>query len=52
MTGRDGAPLIPPPMSDLETARLIAHLLYKGGRAGVDRGDLRAIPMEASSASS
>ena len=52
VTARDGAPLIPPPMSDLETARLIAHLLYKGGRAGVDRGDLRAIPMEASSASS
>ena len=45
VTGRDGAPLLPPPpMSDLETARLIAHLLYKGGRAAVERGDLRAIP--------
>ena len=52
LTGRDGAPLLPPPMSDLETARLIAHLLYKGERAAVDCGDLLALPMEAHNASS
>lgn len=53
ITGRDGRDLLPPqPMSDLETARLIAHLLHKGGRAAVERGDLRVLPMEAANASS
>jgi hypothetical protein len=46
ITGRDGAPLIEQPrMSDFEMARLLAHLLDKGTRAGIeDRGDLIALP--------
>ena len=48
VSGPHGRDLIPEArMTDFEMARLLSHLLDKGERAAVNRGDLLALPNEA-----